>query len=74
MADSFTAASNDPHIFKMPVELLQLVTRHLTTPEYGYLRRTCKCLEGNLDVAFTREFFKKKQFSKKPLRVITSLL
>ncbi|KAF3016255.1 hypothetical protein E8E14_012662 [Neopestalotiopsis sp. 37M] len=62
MADSSTAASNDPHIFKMPVELLQLVTRHLTTPEYGYLRRTCKCLEGNLDVAFTREFFKKKQF------------
>ncbi|CZR62122.1 uncharacterized protein PAC_12019 [Phialocephala subalpina] len=46
----------------IPLEVLLQVTSHLTTPEYGSLRRTCKAIEASLFNAFSREFFTKRQF------------
>jgi hypothetical protein len=49
-------------LLTMPLEILQQISSHLTTPEYGYLRRTCKHIEASLFQSFAREFFVKRQF------------
>jgi len=46
----------------VPIEVLLQINRHLTTPEYGNLRLTCKHIEDQLLLAFAKEFFKKRQF------------
>ncbi|GAW12062.1 hypothetical protein ANO14919_014180 [Xylariales sp. No.14919] len=51
------------HLLNVPLEVLLQITSYLTTPEYGYLRRTCKQLEALLFGAFTKEFFAKRQFA-----------
>ncbi|KAI0860691.1 hypothetical protein F4860DRAFT_193763 [Xylaria cubensis] len=50
-------------LLNVPLEVLLQITSYLTTPEYGYLRRTCKQLEALLFGAFSREFFSKRQFA-----------
>ncbi|KAI0449328.1 hypothetical protein F5B21DRAFT_494714 [Xylaria acuta] len=50
-------------LLNIPLEVLLQITSYLTTPEYGYLRRTCKQLEALLFGAFAREFFSKRQFA-----------
>ncbi|KAI1755627.1 hypothetical protein F4782DRAFT_489346 [Xylaria castorea] len=50
-------------LLNVPLEVLFQITSYLTTPEYGYLRRTCKQLEALLFGAFAREFFFKRQFA-----------
>ncbi|KAJ8110096.1 hypothetical protein ONZ43_g5964 [Nemania bipapillata] len=52
-----------PHLLNIPLEVLLQITSYLTTPEYGYLRETCKQLEALLFRAFAREFFSKRQFA-----------
>lgn len=47
---------------QLPLELLLRVSSHLTTPELGYLRRTCKNVEAAIFDSFAREFFTKRQF------------
>jgi len=47
---------------QLPPELLLRVSSHLTTPEFGYLRRTCKQVEHLLFASFAHEFFTKRQF------------
>ncbi|KAH6660277.1 hypothetical protein BKA67DRAFT_641401 [Truncatella angustata] len=49
-------------LLTMPLEILQQIVRHLTTPEYAQLRLTCKHLEASVFNAFSKEFFRKKQF------------
>ncbi|GAP82549.1 putative F-box domain-containing protein [Rosellinia necatrix] len=51
------------YLLDVPLEVLLHITSHLTTPEYGYLRRACKQLEVLLFGAFAKEFFTKRQFS-----------
>ncbi|KAI1275252.1 hypothetical protein F5Y07DRAFT_370242 [Xylaria sp. FL0933] len=51
------------NLLNIPLEVLLQITSHLTTPEYGYLRRTCKQIEALLFGAFAREFFSKRQFA-----------
>jgi hypothetical protein len=51
------------HILNIPLEVLLQITSYLTTPEYGYLRGTCKRLEALLFRDFAREFFSKRQFA-----------
>lgn len=48
--------------FKLPQELIVRTASHLTTPELGSLRRTCKHIEACLFDSFAREFFRKRQF------------
>ncbi|KAI0553375.1 hypothetical protein F4679DRAFT_468074 [Xylaria curta] len=50
-------------LLNVPLEVLLQITSYLTTPEYGYLRGTCKQLEALLFGAFSREFFSKRQFA-----------
>lgn len=49
-------------LLHLPPELLLRISWHLTTPELGSLRRTCKQIENALFASFAREFFTKKQF------------
>ncbi|KAI1422418.1 hypothetical protein F5Y12DRAFT_786795 [Xylaria sp. FL1777] len=51
------------HLLNVPLEVLLQITSHLTTREYGYLRRSCKQIEALLFGAFAREFFSKRQFA-----------
>ncbi|KAI0965660.1 hypothetical protein F4678DRAFT_452145 [Xylaria arbuscula] len=46
-----------------PLEVLLQITSHLSTPEYGCLRRTCRQIEAVLFGAFAEEFFSKRQFA-----------
>ncbi|KAF2024323.1 hypothetical protein EK21DRAFT_94173 [Setomelanomma holmii] len=46
----------------LPLELLVAVSSHLTTPDLGALRLTCKQVEKSLYEWFAGEFFTKKQF------------
>ncbi|KAK2757428.1 F-box domain-containing protein [Colletotrichum kahawae] len=47
---------------KVPIEVLLRISSHLTTPELGNLRLTCKSIEQSLFNTFMREFFTKRQF------------
>ncbi|KAI3341993.1 hypothetical protein F4824DRAFT_270903 [Ustulina deusta] len=51
------------HLLNVPLEVLLQITSHLTTPEYGHLRRSCKQMDALLFGAFAREFFSKRQFA-----------
>ncbi|KAI1435685.1 hypothetical protein GGR50DRAFT_655384 [Xylaria sp. CBS 124048] len=51
------------YLLNIPFEILLQITSYLTTPEYGYLRRTCKQLEATLFGVFTKEFFSKRHFA-----------
>lgn len=51
-----------PALISFPLELLILVSSHLSTPDLGSLRRTCKHIERSLYETFAKEFFTKKQF------------
>lgn len=57
-----TAGGIAPPLLRMPAEILQQIASHLTTPDYGRFRMSCKHLEVSFFNAFTREFFMKKQF------------
>ncbi|KAL2068413.1 hypothetical protein VTL71DRAFT_16511 [Oculimacula yallundae] len=57
-----TIAPQSSPLASIPLELLLQINRHLTTPEYGNLRLTCKHIEDQLLNAFTKEFFQKRQF------------
>ncbi|PVH76828.1 hypothetical protein DL98DRAFT_517680 [Cadophora sp. DSE1049] len=57
-----TIASQSSPLASVPLEVLLHINRHLTTPEYGNLRLTCKHIEDQLHIAFAKEFFKKRQF------------
>ncbi|PSN74497.1 hypothetical protein BS50DRAFT_567333 [Corynespora cassiicola Philippines] len=54
-------------ILSIPLELLVLISSHLTTPELGSLRCTCRQIETSLFDNFAKEFFAKKQFMLTPL-------
>ena len=54
--------SHGPSLLSIPVEVLLGITRNLTTPELGSLRRSCKHIESTLFPSFSREFFTKRQF------------
>ncbi|KAK6064943.1 F-box domain-containing protein [Seiridium cupressi] len=62
MAAPAAPARDNSRLLTMPLEILQQIARHLTTPEYGNLRLTCRHLEASVFNAFSREFFLKKQF------------
>lgn len=49
-------------LLTIPLELLVAVSVHLTTPDLGALRLTCKQVERSLYEWFSEEFFTKKQF------------
>ncbi|KAI1339535.1 hypothetical protein F5Y15DRAFT_75762 [Xylariaceae sp. FL0016] len=55
-------ADMSPPLLRMPVEVLLHISSHLTTLDYGSLRRTCKHVENFLFRAFAKEFFSKRQF------------
>ncbi|KAF9877170.1 F-box domain-containing protein [Colletotrichum karsti] len=61
-----SAATPDPDAVtpfsKVPVEVLLRISSHLTTPELGNLRLTCKSIEQSMFNTFMREFFTKRQF------------
>lgn len=47
---------------KVPLEVLLRISSHLTTPELGALRLTCRSIEQSMFNTFMREFFTKRQF------------
>ncbi|KAL0943271.1 F-box domain-containing protein [Colletotrichum truncatum] len=47
---------------KVPLEVLLRISSHLTTPELGSLRLTCRSIEKSLFNTFMKEFFTKRQF------------
>lgn len=49
-------------LLKVPAEILDRITWHLTTTELCDLRLTCKAVEAALHFRFTAEFFTRKQF------------
>jgi hypothetical protein len=49
-------------LLTLPLELLVAVSSHLSTPDLGALRLTCKQVEKSLYEWFSAEFFTKKQF------------
>jgi len=49
-------------LLKLPPELLLRISAHLTTPELGMFRRSCKSIEAPLFDTFAKEFFTKRQF------------
>ncbi|KAL6879197.1 hypothetical protein J3F83DRAFT_289293 [Trichoderma novae-zelandiae] len=49
-------------LLRVPPEILDRITWHLTTPEYCNLRLTCKSVEQALYFKFTAEFFTRRQF------------
>lgn len=49
-------------LLTIPLELIVAVSAHLTTPDLGSLRLTCKQVEKSLFEWFSNEFFTKKQF------------
>ncbi|CBX99591.1 hypothetical protein IAQ61_005155 [Plenodomus lingam] len=49
-------------LLTLPLELLVAVSTHLSTPDLGSLRLTCKLAETSLYEWFSGEFFSKKQF------------
>jgi hypothetical protein len=49
-------------LLTVPLEILLQIVHHLTTPEYGNLRLSCKSVEETLLSAFSKEFFTKRQF------------
>jgi hypothetical protein len=57
-----SSANDQLCLLSVPLEVLLQITSHLTTVEYGNLRRTCKQVETVLFSSFSKEFFRKKQF------------
>ncbi|KAI0136362.1 hypothetical protein BJ170DRAFT_601473 [Xylariales sp. AK1849] len=57
-----TANRGHSRLLTMPLEILQQIASHLTTPDYGNLRCACKHLEASVFASFSREFFSKRQF------------
>jgi hypothetical protein len=51
-----------PSLLTLPLELLVVVSTHLSTKDLGFLRLTCKQVEQSLYSWFAEEFFTKKQF------------
>jgi len=51
-----------PSLLTLPLELLVVVSTHLSTKDLGFLRLTCKQVEQSLYSWFAGEFFTKKQF------------
>jgi hypothetical protein len=60
--DSFATTIIMASLLTLPLELLVAVSSHLTTPDLGALRLTCKQTEKSLYEWFSKEFFTKKQF------------
>jgi hypothetical protein len=60
--DLQTAARGNSRLLAVPLEILQQISKYLTTPEYCNLRITCKHLEASLFQSFSREFFSKRKF------------
>ncbi|KAL7805129.1 hypothetical protein V8C44DRAFT_352427 [Trichoderma aethiopicum] len=59
---SFAGNTETCGLLKIPPEILDRITWHLTTPEYCRLRLTSKAIEQALFFKFTSEFFTRKQF------------
>ncbi|KAK0116493.1 hypothetical protein ONS95_013506 [Cadophora gregata] len=57
-----TISPQSSPLASVPLEVLLNINKHLTTPEYGKLRLTCKHIEDQLHIAFAKEFFSKRQF------------
>ena len=55
-------SSGASQLVKMPLEVLQRIAYFLPTSDLCLLRLTCKAVESSVFIAFTREFFAKKQF------------
>ncbi|KAL2162960.1 hypothetical protein VTH06DRAFT_6796 [Thermothelomyces fergusii] len=49
-------------LVQMPLEILLRITAHITTPDLGNVRLSCRALERSLFNSFAHEFFRKKQF------------
>jgi hypothetical protein len=49
-------------IMDLPAELIISISSHLTTPELGLMRVSCKRIEQTLFDDFAKEFFTKRQF------------
>ncbi|KAI2606818.1 uncharacterized protein GGS25DRAFT_522339 [Hypoxylon fragiforme] len=49
-------------LLTIPLEVLLNISSHLTTAEYGNLRRTCRHIEASFYKSFAKEFFTKRQF------------
>ena len=62
MDTQMATTEDNSSLLSVPLEVLLNITYHLTTPEYGDLRLTCKHIESTLLTAFSREFFTKRQF------------
>ncbi|KAL2070238.1 hypothetical protein VTL71DRAFT_13264 [Oculimacula yallundae] len=56
------AQQTSPLAAAIPLEVLLQISKHLTTPELGNLRLTCKQIEDQLLNSFSKEFFQKRQF------------
>ncbi|KAI0022310.1 hypothetical protein F4780DRAFT_733770 [Xylariomycetidae sp. FL0641] len=60
--EASTALNENNRLLAVPLEVLLHITSHLSTPDYGHVRRTCRRAEALLFGPFAQEFFTKKQF------------
>lgn len=51
-----------PSLTALPLEMLTMIASHLSTPDLGALRLSCRTIEQLLFDNFAKEFFSKKQF------------
>lgn len=63
---TYPEAGADSKLLRLPLELLLRITDHLTTPELGSVRLTCRRAEAALFPSFAREFFVRRQFMLSP--------
>ncbi|KAL2166759.1 hypothetical protein VTG60DRAFT_2243 [Thermothelomyces hinnuleus] len=52
----------ESRLVQVPLEILLRITSHITTPDLGNVRLSCRALERSLFNSFAHEFFRKKQF------------
>ena len=62
MTLSSVPTTSESPLLRLPLELLLRITYHLTTPELGHVRLTCRQAEAALFRSFAREFFRRKRF------------
>ena len=58
----FSVSAPTSLLLKLPLELLLNITNHLTTPELGNMRLSCRQVQALLFPSFAQEFFERKQF------------
>ncbi|KAK3326064.1 hypothetical protein B0H66DRAFT_550004 [Apodospora peruviana] len=52
----------DSHLTKVPIEIVDRITKYISTKDLGNVRLSCRGLENATFPFFSREFFTKKQF------------